>query len=271
LSEKDIELIFKIEKDGTPILTKINGVRDTSIQDSLRMKSLSLDPFHPKIVNNIAEESIYFLQLKYPNNKIVGTVNYLYSSLNFAQAKIEDFQHIEIANEGTDMNIGLGINNFIGKPSTYNTYGGGLIMDFSYVSNKNYIYGLNLAVFGNSKLKDYPIHSYREQLKNRSTALIGLSFGKWYNNFNIQAEINYAVHNVTERIYDNDPDWIQFRGWSPSIIVNYSLKVGKEKPILYYGLPSVLTNNINFRGGLRYIQFSEKSASGLMFEIGISY
>ena len=271
LSNKEIELIFKIDELGKPTLSKINGIQNQIIQDSLKRKALELDNFQPKIINGIPEASIYFFQLTYPSNRVLATSQVIYRSLDFFRVKIDDFEYIETANTGNDFLIGGLTNQFVGKPSKYNSFGGGIKMDFSFVDNHSYIYGLNMSVYGNKNKADYPINVNREQLKSRATVMIGLIFGKWFDKYNVQLEVNYVAQNITERVYDKDPDWIQFRGWSPGVIVNYPIKIGKDKPTLYYGLPAIINHNLNIHGGLRLLQFSQKNASGLMFELGLSY
>ncbi|MBK9743701.1 MAG: hypothetical protein IPO94_12405 [Saprospiraceae bacterium] len=55
----------------------------------------------------------------------------------------------------------------------------------------------------------------------------------------------------------NDLDWVQLKGWSPGLVVNYPVKLGKTNPMYYFGL--------------RYLKFSLKEATGLMVEFGVSY
>lgn len=39
----------------------------------------------------------------------------------------------------------------------------------------------------------------------------------------------------------------------------------------YYGVPSLLENNLNIHCGLRYIKLSIGEATGMMAELGLSY
>ena len=169
------------------------------------------------------------------------------------------------------MTIGGLANQFIGEPSKHLKFGGGMKIDLGYSGENNFIYGLNMSFYGNKLKKDYPINTTRDQFNAPSTLLVGLIFGKWFNKFNIQGEINIGVQNITEKIGENDPDWVQLKGWSPGLIINYPIKIGKSNPMYYYGAPSLMESNLNLHFGLRYIKLSLKEATGIMAELGVSY
>jgi hypothetical protein len=100
---------------------------------------------------------------------------------------------------------------------------------------------------------------------------MGLTVGKWFDTFSIQSEVNLGVQNITEKISENDPDWVQLNGWSPGLIVNYPIKLGRSNPMYYYGAPTILENNLNSHFGLRYLSLSLREANGFMAELGVSY
>jgi len=267
----EIEFIFLIDEYGNPTLSKINGVTNQVILDSLQNKSEEVEKFNPQIRNGIPEPSIYFMKLTFPTYEINQRTYGLLLAKAYSEAKLEDFEYINESGQRLDMTIGGVANQFIGKPSQYLGFGGGMKIDLSYAGKNNLIYGLNMSFYGNKLKEQYPLNSTREQLKAPPTLFFGLIFGKWFNKFNIQGEINLAVQNITDKIGENDPDWIQLNGWSPGIIINYPIKLGKIKPIYYYGAPSLFENNLNLHFGLRYVKFSLKEATGLMAELGVSY
>ena len=84
-----------------------------------------------------------------------------------------------------------------------------------------------------------------------------------------------GVQNITEnRGYNTgavDPDWVQLKGWSAGIIVNYPIKFGKDKVLYAYGSPTILNHNVNLHFGLRSILLSIDQAKGGMVELGLSY
>lgn len=236
-----------------------------------KIKSQQVAKFIPKIHNGIPESSIFFLELTYPSKKLISVSLNPYQQSLFHQVRLEDFEYIEKANFGSDIVIGLLTNQFTGSPARYSKLGAGMKINMTFTDHKNYIYGLNLSTYFNQKNKNYSIYTDREQLSSRSTALLGIIFGKWFGKFNIQAEANYAVHNVTERYDTRDKGWTQFKGWSPGAIFNYPIMLGKEKPLYYYGSPSLLSHNLNLSFGMHYLQFSHKEASGIMAELGLAY
>jgi len=230
-----------------------------------------IEKFNPQIRNGTPEPSIYFLKLTFPTYKFTQHRYGILQGSAYNEAKLDDFEYLIESGQRFDMTIGGLANQFIGKPAQHLGFGGGMKIDLSYAGKNNLIYGLNMSFYGNKLKKDYPINSTREQLKGPPTLLVGLIFGKWYGQFNIQGEINIAIQNITEKIGENDPGWVQLNGWSPGLIVNYPIKFGKSDPMYYYGAPSLLENDLNIHLGVRYIKLSLKEATGLMVELGFSY
>lgn len=267
----EIEFIYSIDEFGKPTLSEINGVNDSEIIDSLRNKTAEIEQFNTQIKNGKPESSIYFMKLTFPSYKFNQRTYGLLQGAAYNEAKLNDFESIKVSGQRFDMTIGGLANQFIGIPAKHLSFGGGMKIDLGYAGKNNLIYGLNMSFYGNKLKKDYPLTTTPEQLNAPPTLLVGLIFGKWFDKFNIQGELNIAVQNITEKLGDTDPDWVQLSGWSPGIVINYPIRLGKSNPIYYYGAPSLLENNVNFHVGFRYMKLSIKEATGLMAEIGVSY
>jgi len=271
LKDKEIEFIFHIDEYGNPTLSEINGINNPAIIDSLRNKTNEIEPFNPRIRNGTSEPSIYFMQLIFPTYKMTKSRFGLLQGAAYNEAKLEDFEYITPANTRLDMTIGGVLNQFIGDPAKHLRLGGGMKVDISITGKKSYIYGLNMSFYGNKLKTDYPLNTTREQFTTPPTLLVGAVFGKWFNKISIQSELNIAVQNITEKIGDNDPEWVQLKGWSPGVVVNYPINLGKPNPMYYYGRPALFENNLNLHLGLRYLFLSIPQASGIMAEFGLSY
>jgi hypothetical protein len=267
----EIEFIYSIDKYGNPTLAEINGVTNQEIVDSLINKTKEVERFNPQVRNGVAEPAIYFMKLTFPTYKLYQRKYGMLQGSAYNEAKLEDFEYLNTSGQRFDMTIGGLVNQFIGNPSRYLGFGGGMKIDLGYAGKNNIIYGLNMSFYGNKLKKEYPINSTREQFEAPPTLLVGLILGKWFDKFNIQGEINVGVQNLTKKLGENDPDWVQLNGWSPGLVVNYPVKLGKTNPMYYYGAPTLLENNLNLHFGLRYLKFSLKEATGLMVEFGVSY
>ena len=270
IENKEIEFIYSIDEYGNPILSEINGITNQEIIDSLMIKTKELEKFNPQIRNGQPQPSIYFMKLTFPTYKFNQRTYGLLQSSAYNEAKLDDFESLTESGQRLDMVIGGFMNQFMGKPSKHLTLGGGMKIDINYTSKKNLYYGLNMSFAQNGLKEDYPINSPRKQISPVS-GFVGLTIGKWMSNYSIQFDLNLAVHNITEKIGDNDPDWVQLNGWSPGFVFNYPILLGKQNPMYYYGAPTLLGNNLNLSLGLRYINHSLREASGLVAEIGISY
>lgn len=271
LKDKEIEFIFQVDEKGKPTLSEINGITDLGIIDSLKNKTKEIADFNPRIRNGIPEPSIYFMQLVFPTYRMTEQRLGFLQGAAYNEADFEDFEYINLDNSRIEVIFGALMNQFIGKPSNYLKVGGGMKTEVSYTGKKGYIYGLDMSIYGNKLKKDYPLNNTREQLASPSTILVGAVFGKWFNKINVQSEFHLAAQNVTEKEEGEDPEWIQLNGWSPGILVNYPIRIGKQKTMYYYGRPSVFENNLNLHFGLRYFFLSIPEASGIMAEIGVSY
>ena len=270
LENVEIEFIYEIDELGNPILSEINGIGDQDIIDSLQLQTTKLESFNPRIKNGEAVPSIYFMKLTFPSYKFTQRQFGLLQGSAYNEADLEDFEYLNKSERRFDMIIGGAANIFFGNPSKHLSPGGGMKIDFNYSGKNKLLYGLNMSFFQNGLKLDYPINSPRAQI-SPVTGFIGLTVGKWFEKFSIQGDLAFIVHNITEKIGNNDQEWVQLNGWSPGIVFNYPILLGRENPFYYYGSPSLLGHHLNLHVGFRYTKFSLKEASGLMAEIGISY
>jgi len=211
------------------------------------------------------------MQLVFPTYSMKGNRFGEIQAQAYNEARYEDFEYINKSPQRLDLYIGGLMNQFAGNPANHLGTGGGMKIDISFTDKRQLLYGLNMSFYGNKLKKEYSINTTRPQFSAPPTLLVGIIFGKWFNQFNIQTEFNIAVQNIVEKFGDNDPDWIQLKGWSPGIIINYPIKIGKDSPMYYYGAPSIFANNLNVHLGVRPIFLSIKEATGLMLELGFSY
>jgi hypothetical protein len=158
----EIEFIFSIDETGNPTLSKINGVTNQDIIDSLKQKTDKIENFNPQIRNGIPEPSIYFMKLTFPSYKYNQLTYGLLQGSAYNEAKLEDFEYLKESEQRFDMIIGGLANQFFGRPSEHLGFGGGMKIDLGYAGKNNLIYGLNMSFYGNNLKQEYPINSTRE-------------------------------------------------------------------------------------------------------------
>ncbi len=267
----EVEYIFEVDETGKARLVELNGISDAAVVDSLMSKNKEMVEFYPSIKNGIAISSIYFMKMTFPSYQHRKSAKGLWMADTYREAKLEDFEVLEKANRRLDIVIGGAVNQFIGSPSEYLKIGGGMKTDITYTNKHLFYCGLLMDIYFNGRKKDYPIASTREQHPSVSSIAMGLVLGKWYDKFGVQLQLGFAAQNVTEKLDDSDKDWVQFRGFSPGLVVHYPIKFGRDKPYYYYGTPTIYSNYVNFHFGVRQWFLSEKEASGLMLELGLGY
>ena len=271
LRDVRIEFIYQIDPQGVPILAEINGVSDRDLVDSLRSRTPMLPRFNPRILEGTPQSALYIMQLVFPAYPAPRPTAGELQTHAYHQARLEDFDYIHKSGQRFDMNIGGTANLFAGRAGQYLAPGGGMKIDLAYTAVNQLLYGLNMSFYGNRLKQEYPLAVNREQLPAPVTLMIGAVFGKWFNRFSAQLELNLAYQNVTERLGDIDTAWVQLSGWSPGLVINYPLQLGRERPQYYYGSPVLLAHQLNFHLGVRPVFLSIREATGAMLEVGVSY
>jgi hypothetical protein len=256
LQDKEIEFIYLIDPAGHATLEEINGVVEKAILDSLQQATSRLPRFYPRRVNGIAES---FQQ-----------------AASYQETAYEDFAYIHKSGARLDILFGGVANGFLGSPGKYLGPGGGMKIEIMGIGKKGIGGGLLMSFYGNKLRQNYPIDSDRAQNSAPPTMLVGFGLNKALvkkerREFNAQVEFNYAIQNITASLGENDKDWTQLKGFSPGLVGNYLIQVGKNKTAYYYGSPSIFCHYLNIHGAVRPVFFNLKEARGVMLELGLSY
>jgi hypothetical protein len=268
LQNRELEFIYTVNPQGNADLEDVKGIADRDILDSLYNRNPYLPQFiFPQGLSS-QRNSIYFMKLSYPDYSFTRFVRY-------KRLRLNDFESIETKGRW-DMIFGGMVNQFAGSSSEYLSTGGGMKIGFSYAGEKGYGANLNMSFYGNELKKDYPLTTTRAQNRTPPTLLIGIGLQKSFeqkekSGWELQLELSYAIQNVTPRLTNNDNDWVQFKGFSPGIVINYFKQLGNKKVSDYYGNPVLISHNLNFHAGPRVLVYNFKEANGVMLEIGISY
>lgn len=275
LAEKPLELIYTVDEQGGVTLGKVKGIQDAGIIDSFERVSAQLAPFKPMIRNGKAEQSVYFMQLEFPEfgKKRKKVYRSMYQDIvRFRGTRMEDFEYVELSENGSDISVGGLMNGFLGNASEHLGFGGGMYMDIMYKTKTKYSIGLHMNGYGNKLRKSYPVHTVRQPLSYPPTLITGLSIGKWIRpDFNIRGDVSYALHTITERLADRDPYALNTDGFSIGTVATYKVQLGGKLPSHYYGSPVVFSHNLECKLGIRYIKHGLNSASGVMIEAGVGY
>lgn len=272
----ELEFMYLIDEQGIPTLQKINGVDDQAVLDSLYQITSRLPGFYPRKIDDEIVSSIYFLKFQFPAYRVTENSLVFQNGHRYWEAKYEDFEYIRRSGERIDLMIGGMTNFFLGNPAHYLYPGGGMKMDLMYSGKKGIGGGLVMGFYGNKFKQNYPINSTRNQNPAPPTMLIGVAGSKiiWKQErkeFNLQAELNLAIQNITPRLSEADQDWVQLNGVSPGMVGNYLIQLGKNRTSYSYGSPAIIHHYLNFYGSVRPVLFNLKAATGVMLDVGIAY
>ncbi|KAA5544229.1 hypothetical protein [Adhaeribacter rhizoryzae] len=271
----ELEFIYSVTPDGTPTLEEVHGTNEPAIIDSLKRITSLLPKFQPKRENGINESDLLFMKLQFPRYRVAAEPLHNYN-FGYKAFTLNDLEYIHKSGSRIDGLIGVLGNGFAGNAGKHLGLGGGMKMDMLYTGKNGFGGGMTMSFYGNKLKEPYPLQVTRAQNNAPPTLFLGIIASKLLSqkeqsNFNLQLELNYAIQNVTPKESENDKDWVQLQGFSPGLVANYALKIGKDKLYYYYGSPMLYSNYFNLNGGIRPIFFNLKEASGLMLEFGISF
>lgn len=274
LEDRDLELIFTVDKTGRAILEDVNGVDDPAIIDSLKRKTPMLPEFYTHTTDGVEEHSIFFMKIQFPRYKVIQ--HYTFTRYGeYKEPQLSDYEYIHKSGKRMDVLAGGIFNGFTGQANDHLRPGGGMKIDLVF-SGKRFGGGLVMNFYGNSLKKNYSLNTTREQNDAPVTFLMGLSgsksiFQKDKRELMLQVELCYASQNVTKRLDKYDDDYVQLQGFSPGIVAHYLIQIGKDRLSYYYGRPALFNHYINLHGAIRPVIFNLSQASGVMLEVGISY
>ncbi|MCP9235257.1 hypothetical protein [Lewinella sp. JB7] len=271
LAGRPIELIMTVDTSGRAHLQETYNVTNPAIIDSLRQRTLTLPRFDPAISAGRPRETLYILSLTYPTYSSVPLGSYQPMSASYYRPKREDFESLNRSVERFDMLVGGAVNQFIGKPSRYLAFGGGMRIDMAYVDQKARAYGLFMSVYGNKQRAPYPITTNRELNEAPPTLLVGLLYGRYLGDYLVQGEVGFAQQNLSPSLSDHDRDWLRNEGATLGLGVNRTFALGPGSFDYLYGSPTVSAGHINLHLSVHYQAYKLAEASGLMLELGVGY
>ena len=276
LAQVNLELMLHVDSEGNLTLEDVKGTTDEAIIDSLKRTTRLAPKFPPRIVNGAKEEAIYFMEFQYPKRTISQGAFTPFNSLGYKRYALDDFEFIRKSGRRMDMVFGGTSNGFLGQAGNHLGVGGGMKIDFMFTGKKGYGLGFITSFYGNKLKKEYQLNTSREQYSTPPTMVMGASLSKFIaqqerREFTLQVDICYAIQNLTARLTETDQGWIQLQGFSPGVVANYLIKIGKDHPDYYYGSPFLRNNYINLHGAIRPVFYNLKQASGTLVEFGISY
>src|SRR5690554_4024143 len=127
----EVEMIYFVSDSGVARLESVNGIHNRAIRDSLFARNDDLPRFKPQMTRGIAKQSLYFMQMQFPEY-IIRPQDRLYNSpIFFQKLEMDDFEFIELSGARLDLIIGGMVNTFIGSPGDYLNTGGGMKLELA--------------------------------------------------------------------------------------------------------------------------------------------
>src|SRR5690554_2449141 len=90
----EVEMIYFVSDSGVARLESVNGIQNRAIRDSLFARNDDLPRFKPQISRGIAKQTLYFMQMQFPEY-ILPLQDPLYNSaVLFQKLTMDDFEFI---------------------------------------------------------------------------------------------------------------------------------------------------------------------------------
>jgi hypothetical protein len=287
LRTHEAELIFSVSERGRAVLEKVNDIDDSSVIDSMMRVNDRLPEFFPKISNGKAVNSIYFMKLSWPhyNQQIPEPMYPQYAPYLMPQylrpvgplhrKKLSEFESYTPLFR-YDLTIGGILNAPMASAATYANEGGGMRMDCMFFGNKGWGGGFSTLFYSNKRIRPYPGTFARSYGSPIPTMMFTFNGGKLIEtshvDFIIQFEPGFVMQEVlsTDMLTEFDnPGFIM--GFSPGVSVNAAIPIGPGHMNHFYAYPTAIKNYLNLHIAARPLLMNYKPASGVMFEVGVSY
>lgn len=259
------ELLFRVDRWGGATLLSINGVEDPGLLDSLYRRSTILPTFRPRLENGIPVGSRYQMVVALPDLLGIGETERI---IQTSSSRDRYFRK--------EMLLGLGGNMFMGNAAEYLAPGFGGKGDFI-LGGEKYGIGFSVSVFGNHRMKEYPIVTARPQEDVILSGFIGFNIQHTFykeerRELSLQLDLCYAVQDIVRKLNDADKDYVTFRGFSPALTANYNVQLGEVKRATIDESRFVSRYSyLNFYISIRSLYLSQDVASGLMIDAGVAY
>lgn len=267
LSQKPLEYFFYVSDAGVARLESVNGINNSAILDSLYSFRENLPPFTPATRGGVAVQSLYSMQMTFPDYD-VAFVNF--GSRPVGKYRLADFDTLAVDHNYFQMLIGGYACGFTGTANDFLKTGGGLKFEVLGFGSKQMYYGMNMAFNGNKQKKPYFVDDERDQNEVPPTLFLGVTVGRFVDNFLVQLDANIVVQNIVSVDTNSEEDPVQFWGFSPGLIVNYPIPIASRINISYLG--QFQTNHyINLHAGYRSLFMDDNQGLGGMWEVGVSY
>jgi hypothetical protein len=269
----ELELIFSIDTLGQAFLEDVNGINVPAIIDSLKRKTTEAGKFKPAYADGQPVEGFYTMLLRYPTYEQTNVIRRR-SPMTYKRLKREDFESYELG-ERMDALIGGMMNGFVGNAQDYLGVGGGMKVDLTFAGNRGYGFGFTMGFYSNTRKKDFAIDPSRDQLSDPLTLMLGAVANKTIlrktkSSLLLQLEPAYSELAISSKINNQDKNDVKLKGFSPGVTIHYVLNLGKDYFTDSY-MPALFNHCLNFHAGIRPVFYNSSQASGVLYELGISY
>ncbi|HZY82783.1 MAG TPA: hypothetical protein VFE50_24855 [Cyclobacteriaceae bacterium] len=278
LRTHEAELIFLVDEKGKAVLEKVNNIEMRSIVDVMMLQNESLPEFYPEVVNGVAQSSVYFMKVRWPQYQVMQPAPYMYpnNQTSYVGRKLDEFEYVNYQGTRFDMMMGGAGNMLAGDAAEFNKGGGGFKMDFEFYGKRGWGGGVVTLFHGNSLKKEYPLTTPLRQTSSRFLMFAGLVVGKLFKEtprgqFIAHLEFCYTSQTIVtvDPQLKNQP--VLAQGLSPGVVMNYALNLGKGRMSHYYYFPTAYRGILNLHLAVRPMIMDLPQASGYLIEGGVGF
>lgn len=285
LKNQTAYLSFDVDAEGKATLTQIRGTNGADVFDSIATKGKELPRFAKKLVNGTATPYQYFLAVPYYTSFKQGELE------NYVYAPQTDCQLLDRSKSYLSFNIGAFAATFAGNAAEHLNTGGGVRLGLDYTFNNGIGFGGSFGRTFSSFKKRY---SFTEAPNSQVGGwTFGVNVHKTFkispkSHLCLKAEFNIITQSFDDitKVYYVDsttrpptifsvatPVPYNLTAISPGLSINYALALSDKQELGWSmsQLPTTPRHYLNFHAAIRPLFYDKAEASGIMFEVGISY
>lgn len=192
LQRPDVELLFKVSRQGEAELHRTEEIWDEGVRDSLYSRNDSLPRFEPKMENGFSVPSFYALRTTIQDGLIhLSEVEILFPSFGI-QPTSRDIQELERGKRDISLGQGIGANAFAGGLGKILNPGFSLYLDARFPRMKHHHdWVIGMEIMFNQRIGEFALDPELEQVELVSSIALNAGYSLRVGEFDLTPALGF--------------------------------------------------------------------------------